>query len=107
MITHVQEALQAAQAGTFDKAESALIERARPTYEKLNGAGDTLLETQISVAQQMRDDAEKAFKRNSAIIVGAIIIGLSLAVFLSFLLLRSILGALSAAVSIADRIAQW
>jgi methyl-accepting chemotaxis protein I, serine sensor receptor len=101
----LQDALQAAQAGKFDKAESALIERARPTYEKLNATGDALLETQISVAQQMRNDAEKAFKRNSAIIVGAIVIGLSLAAFLSFLLLRSILGALSAAVSIADRIA--
>ena len=101
----LQEALSAAQAGTFDKAESALIERARPTYEKLNATGDVLLETQISVAQQMRNDAEKAFKRNSAIIVGAILVGLSLAAFLSFLLLRSILGALSAAVSIADRIA--
>ncbi|HJY41319.1 MAG TPA: methyl-accepting chemotaxis protein [Steroidobacteraceae bacterium] len=105
VIIHLQEALRAAQAGTFDKAESALIERARPTYEKLNGAGDTLLETQIGVAQQMRNDAEKAFKRNSAIIVGAIVVGLGLAAVLSFLLLRSILGALSAAVSIADRIA--
>jgi methyl-accepting chemotaxis protein len=105
IVIHLQEALRAAQAGTFDKAESALIERARPTYEKLNASGDALLETQISVAQQMRNDAEKAFKRNSAIIVGAIVIGLGLAAFLSFLLLRSILGALSAAVSIADRIA--
>jgi methyl-accepting chemotaxis protein len=105
VITHLQSSLQAAQAGTFEKAESALIERARPTYERLNAAGDALLETQINVAQQMRNDAEKAFKRNSAIIVGAIAIGLGLAAFLSFLLLRSILGALSAAVSIADRIA--
>jgi methyl-accepting chemotaxis protein-1 (serine sensor receptor) len=105
VITHLQEALHAAQAGTFDKAESALIERARPTYEKLNASGDNLLEMQISVAQQMRNDAERAFKRNSAIIVGAIVVGLGLAAFLSFLLLRSILGALTAAVSIADRIA--
>jgi methyl-accepting chemotaxis protein len=105
VIGFLQEALQAAQAGTFDKAESALIERARPSYEKLNGSGDSLLEVQIKVGQQMREDAEKAFKRNSAIIVAAIAIGLGLAALLSFLLLRSILGALSAAVSIADRIA--
>jgi len=105
VIGHLQEALLAAQSGTFDKAESALIERARPTYEKLNGSGDALLELQIRVGQQMRVDAQKAFKRTSAIIVGAIVIGLGLAGLLSFLLLRSILGALSAAVSIADRIA--
>jgi methyl-accepting chemotaxis protein-1 (serine sensor receptor) len=105
VISFLQEALMAAQAGTFDKAESALIEHARPTYEKLNGSGDALLELQIKVGQQMRLDAQKAFKRNSAIIVGAIVIGLGLAGLLSFLLLRSILGALSAAVSIANRIA--
>src|SRR6185503_14178301 len=99
------EALLAAQSGTFDRAESALIERARPTYEKLTASGDALLKLQIEVGQQMRLDAEKAFKRNSAIIVSAIVIGLGLAGLLSFLLLRSILGALSAAVSIADRIA--
>jgi methyl-accepting chemotaxis protein len=105
VIGFLQEALQAAQSGSFDKAESALIERARPTYEKLNGSGDALLELQIQVGQQMRVDAQKAFKRNSAIIVAAIAIGLGLAALLSYLLLRSILGALSAAVSIANRIA--
>ena len=105
VIGFLQEALLAAQSGTFDRAESALIERARPAYEKLTASGDALLKLQIEVGQQMRVDAEKAFKRNSAIIVSAIVIGLGLAGLLSFLLLRSILGALSAAVSIADRIA--
>jgi methyl-accepting chemotaxis protein len=106
VIGFLQEALQAAQGGTFDRAESALIERARPAYEKLNAGGDALLEMQIKVGQEMRNDAQKAFKRNSAIIVSAIALGLGLAGLLSFLLLRSILGALSAAVNIADRIAR-
>ena len=83
VIGFLQEALLAAQSGTFDKAESALIERARPSYEKLNASGDALLELQIKVGQQMRLDAEKAFKRNSAIIVSAIAIGLGLAGLLS------------------------
>jgi methyl-accepting chemotaxis protein len=101
----LQEALHSAQSGTFDKAESALIEKARPTYVQLTTTGDELLQMQIEVAQQMRIAADRAFKRTSAIIVAAIVIGLGLSSFLSFLLLRSILGALSAAVSIADRIA--
>jgi methyl-accepting chemotaxis protein len=105
VVRALQEALLAGQSGTFDKAESALIERARPTYEKLTASGDELLKTQINVAQEMRSDANVTFKRNTAIITGAIAIGLGLAGCLSFLLLRSILGALSAAVSIADRIA--
>ena len=53
----------------------------------------------------MRNDADKAFKRNTAIIIGAIVLGLGLAGFLGFLLVRSIVSALNAAVSIADRIA--
>ena len=48
---------------------------------------------------------DSAFKRNSAIIIGAIVIGIGLAAFLGFLLVRSIVSALNAAVSIADRIA--
>ncbi|HET9448802.1 MAG TPA: methyl-accepting chemotaxis protein, partial [Steroidobacteraceae bacterium] len=67
--------------------------------------GDALLELQIKVGQELRNAGEKDFKRTSAIIVAAIALGLGLAGLLSFLLLRSILGALSAAVNIADRIA--
>lgn len=101
----VQEALLAAQAGTFDKAEKALIENARPSYEKLTSSGDALLKTQIDVASAMRTAADKDFKRISAIIVGAIVIGIGLAGLLGFLLIRSIVSTLTAAVSIADRIA--
>ena len=51
-----QEALLAAQAGTFDKAESALIEKARPAYDKLTEASEALLKPQIEVAQEMRTE---------------------------------------------------
>jgi methyl-accepting chemotaxis protein len=105
VLSSVQEALLAAQAGTFDKAEKALIEHARPSYEKLTGAGDALLETQINVAHEMRTTADKDFKRISAIIVGAIVVGIGFAGLLGFLLIRSIVSTLTAAVSIADRIA--
>jgi methyl-accepting chemotaxis protein len=102
--TYVREALTAAQGGTFDKAESALIEKARPAYDKMTEAGELLLKTQIDVAQEMRTGADKAFKRNTAIIIGAILVGMGLAAFLGIMLVRSIIGALNAAVSIADRI---
>jgi methyl-accepting chemotaxis protein len=105
VLGYVQEALLAAQAGTFDKAEKALIENARPSYEKLTSSGDALLKTQIEVAHEMRTAADKSFKRISAIIVGAIVVGIGFAGLLGFLLIRSIVSTLSAAVSIADRIA--
>jgi methyl-accepting chemotaxis protein len=104
VLTLVQEALFSAQSGNFSAAESTLIEKARPTYEKLNSAGDQLLSTQIQVAQEMRTQADKSFKRVSAFIIGAIVIGLGIAALAGVLIIRSILSALNAAVSIADRI---
>ena len=105
VLTYVQEALLAAQAGTFDKAEALLIEKARPSYDLLTSASESLLKAQIEVAQKMRVDAESSFKRNSAIIIGAILLGASLAAFLGYMLVRSIVSTLNAAVNIADRIA--
>lgn len=105
VIVYLQEALIAAQSGNFDKAESALIEKARPSYEKLTAQGDALLAMQIAVAQEMRSDAGKAFKRTSAIIIVASVLGIGLSGLLGFLLVRSITKTLTAAVNIANRIA--
>ena len=105
VMSFLEEALLAAQAGTYDKAEKLLIESARPTYDKLTGASEMLLQAQIDVAQEMRTTAEADFKRTTAVIIGAIVIGIGLASFLGFLLVRSIISTLNAAVDIADRIA--
>ncbi len=105
VVAYVGEALTAAEAGTFDKAESILIEKARPSYDKMTEASELLLKAQIEVAQEMRTGAESAFKRNSAIIIGAIVLGIGLAALLGFMLVRSIVNTLNTAVSIADRIA--
>jgi methyl-accepting chemotaxis protein len=105
VLSYVEQALLSAQAGSFDKAEKMLIDNARPTYDKLNGASDRLLATQIEVAQEMRTAAEARFKRNSAMITASILIGIGLACAFGVVLIRSIMGALGAAVNIADRIA--
>ncbi len=105
VLSYVQEALLAAQAGTYGNAESALIERARPTFQKLSGDGSALLAAQIKVAEEMHGAAQNAFKRTSAVIIVAIVVGIGLAGMLGMVLLRSIVSTLNAAVSIADRIA--
>jgi methyl-accepting chemotaxis protein len=101
----VQEAMLAAQSGNFSAAESTLIEKARPAYEKLNTAGDNLLKTQIEVAQKMRTEADASFKKSSAFIIGAIVVGIGLSGLLGLLIIRSIVSTLNTAVNIADRIA--
>ena len=105
VVAFVQEALLAAQAGTFDKAESLLIEKARPTYDKMTEASEALLRLQIEVAQDMRNEATATFKRNRAVIIGAIVVGIGAAALLGFILVQSIISTLNAAVGIADRIA--
>ena len=105
VMAQVQEALLAAQAGTFSSAETLLIEKARPGYQKLTATGDALLSTQIEVAQEMRTNAEASFKRVRAIIIGAIVVGLGLAALLGVVLIRSIVSTLNTAVTVANRIA--
>ncbi|HEX7012518.1 MAG TPA: methyl-accepting chemotaxis protein [Steroidobacteraceae bacterium] len=105
VLAAVQDALLAAQAGTFSSAESALIERARPSYEKLTATGDALLKAQIEVAQQMRTEAQNGYNRTKLFIIGAIVLGIGFSGLIGFLLIRSIASTLSAAVNIADRIA--
>jgi len=105
VLAAVSEAVRAAEAGAFDTAEKALIEKARPSYEKMNSTGDALLAMQIDVAQEMRAAAEGAFKRNRMLIIGAIVLGIGFASALLTLLIRSIMSTLNAAVNIAERIA--
>jgi len=105
VLSLVQEALLAAQSGNFSVAESTLIEKARPAYEQLTTGGDTLLKTQIEVAQQMRTEADASFKKSSAFIIGAIVVGIALSAVLGLLIIRSIVSTINAAVNIADRIA--
>ncbi|HEY6641034.1 methyl-accepting chemotaxis protein [Povalibacter sp.] len=100
----VEQALLAAQSGTFDKAESLLIEKARPSFDKMTEASEQLLTTQIEVAQTMRTEAEVAYKRNRVVIIGAIVLGIGISALFGFLLVRSIVGALNTAVGVADRI---
>ncbi|HMN44397.1 MAG TPA: methyl-accepting chemotaxis protein [Povalibacter sp.] len=104
VVSYVQDALLAAQAGTFDKAESLLIEKARPAYDQMTVASEALLTTQIAVAQDMRTEADATFDRNRAVIIGAIVLGIGVSALFGFLLVRSIVGALNTAVGVADRI---
>jgi len=97
--------LPALQAGDFSTVESALLEEGRPTYEKMVNAVDQLQDAQINAAQGMWDEATASFKRNNAMMIGAILTGLALAAILGTLLVKSIVNTLNTAVQVANRIA--
>jgi methyl-accepting chemotaxis protein-1 (serine sensor receptor) len=101
-----QSAVASMQSGTFDKAEKAMLEQARPKYEKLTTTVDELKSAQISAAKIAWDDSQKEFKAQSVTMLGSIVIGLALAGCFGFLLVRSIVNAIGVAVGVADRIAQ-
>src|SRR5690606_34004546 len=50
-------------------------------------------------------EANQSFERSRAFIIGGIVIGIGLSALLGWLIIRSIVAALNAAVNIADRIA--
>jgi len=101
-----QTAVASMQSGTYDKAEKAMLEQARPRYEKLTATVDELKAAQISAAQKAWEASQTQFKSQSLTMMGSIIIGLGMAGFFGFMLVRSIVNAIGVAVGVANRIAQ-
>ncbi len=94
------------QAGNYSNAEKAMLEQARPKYEKMTGAVDDLKNAQIVAAATAFDEAQKAFKSSSMVMVASIVAGAVVAGFFGMLLVRSIVNTINVAVSVADRISQ-
>lgn len=99
-------AIASMQAGTFDKAEKAMLEQARPKYEQLTANVDELKAAQIGAAQSAWETAQAQFKTQSIMMISSILLGVCLAAFFGTLLVRSIVSAISVAVGVADRISQ-
>ncbi len=100
-----EEAALALQAKDYATAEKAILERARPGYEQLVETVDQLQDAQIRAADAIWAEEQKAAARNNVLMLGVIAVGIGIATALGMLLGRSIVGALNAAVDIANRIA--
>jgi methyl-accepting chemotaxis protein len=94
------------QGGDYNKPEKAMLEEARPKYEKLTSKVDELKAAQLKAAQESYALSEKEFQSASIMMISAIVIGVVVAVFLGMLLVRSIVSTINVAVNVADRIAQ-
>jgi methyl-accepting chemotaxis protein-1 (serine sensor receptor) len=98
-------AIVALQSNHYSDAEKLTLNEGRPKYEELNNLGDALQVVQINEAESDWKDSQTQFKSEVALIVGAILVGIILAGTLGWMLVRSIVAALNAAVGVADRIA--
>jgi methyl-accepting chemotaxis protein len=100
-----EAAVLALQAKDYAKAEKTILESGRPGYEKLVDQAEQLQNVQITAAQVRWVDVQKASERNNALMLGVIAAGIAVASVLGMMLVRSIVGALTAAVDVANRIA--
>ncbi len=100
-----EDAVVSLQAKDYPNAEKLLLEQARPAYEKLVDTADQLQDVQIRAAEAMWVDVQKASHRDNALMLGIIAVGIAVASVIGMLLVRSIIGALNAAVAVANRIA--
>ena len=80
-------------------------ERRPSEYEELSNVGDTVRSAQIQAAKKAWESAQSSAARQTTMILAAIVLGIAIAGSLGWMLVRSIVAALSAAVGIAERIA--
>lgn len=105
LVKILDDAASALEAGRFADAEKLTLNQGRPKYEELNNMADTLQAAQIEAAEVDWKQSQKDFSRQIGFIVVSILIGIALAATLGWILVRSIVAALNAAVGVADRIA--
>ena len=105
VMAFLQETLDAAQGGNFERAQMLLKDKVEPSYGRLEEASASLLRAQVDLARDMQVQAESQFKSHSLLLLVAIAIGIGLAVVFVGLLARSIGTTLKNAVDIADGIA--
>jgi len=93
------------QGGRYGEAEKTTMNQARPKYEELTNVGDTVRTKQLEAANKAWEAAQSASTRQITLILTAIVLGIAIAGTLGWMLVRSIVAALSAAVGVAERIA--
>lgn len=101
----VDRTLQEISAGSFDVGAESIRKEAYPLSERALAAADALLAYNVRMAEDLQAQARKTFVSSTYYIWTAIVAGVLLASVVGWLLVRSIMGALDTARSVAQRIA--
>jgi methyl-accepting chemotaxis protein len=105
VMTFLQEALDAAEGGNFDRAQAVLKDKVELSYARLEEASAALLRAQVDLAHEMQLQAASQIKSQVVLLSLAILIGVAVVATFIGLLARSIGTSLQHAVAIADGIA--
>lgn len=105
LIAANKELLQNAAAGNYDAATQVLQTKVNPLGEAALLAGDKLFAFQARMAEELNAAAKKEFEHGTTIIEVSIAFAVALSAVLGWLLVRSIVTALSTAMTVTARIA--
>jgi methyl-accepting chemotaxis protein-1 (serine sensor receptor) len=105
LIAANNEVLKAAAEGNYDAATQVLHAKVTPLGEAALLAGDKLFAFQSRVAGELNVSAKEQFDRGTTIIEASIAFSVMLSAVLGWLLVRSIVNALSTAMTVTARIA--
>jgi len=101
----VRPAMDLQRAGKKDEAAKSYMEHARPLFKPVTAGIDALVKLQLDVAKQEYEDAQKRFASTRNISLAAIFIGLVLAAWIGFVLIRAIVRPLNEAVRVSNAVA--
>ncbi|MDO8334417.1 MAG: methyl-accepting chemotaxis protein [Nitrosomonas sp.] len=104
-VTSLHRTLQLASAGDFEAAALNASTDAAPKFIALRETVFALLDLQGKVAEQEYGTAQSHFENIFMISVAAMILGVSLAMIIGFLIIRAIVGPLNEAIIVANAVA--
>ena len=92
-------------AGNMEGAKKTIKERVRPLFVPVSEEIDALIKMQLDAAKQEYDAAQSRYENIQAISIASLTLGLSLAAFIAFMLIRGVTRSLQTAQKIAGAIA--
>ncbi len=105
VVEGLKPAVAALRANDIKEANKITVDKIRPLYKPVEEGVQALTKLQLDVAKQEYEQAQNRYASIRNISITAIIIGLGLAVWIGFILIRAIVRPLNEAVEIANAVA--
>ena len=101
----LRPAIAALHANNLKEVERLVVEKIRPLYAPVSEGIDKLGELQLAEAKKEYEEAQQRYASTRNISIASIIIGLVLAAWIGFVLIRAIVRPLNEAVRVANAVA--
>ena len=103
--TGLKPAVAALRAGDIREANRIVVEVVRPTYVPVGEGINNLSDLQLNEAKHEYERAQSSYTTIRNIVISAIVIGVALAIWIGFVLIRAIVNPINEAVAVANAVA--